>query len=377
MIKGTETKEKTDWQEKISGAWLQGMPGISRRKKWMLLELCGDVKSILLLKEKELLEILNYDELLRWQQYEKAKSPYQVWQELEESQISFVSCREDAFPDKLRQIPDPPFGIYYRGKLPDAEKPALAMVGARKNSDYGQCMAEHFAERMAQNGVSVISGMAVGIDSYSQRAALRAGGTSYAVLGCGADVVYPPSNRRLYEELLEKGGVLSEYPPKVQPLPKLFPQRNRIISALADAVLVVEAREKSGTLITVDMALEQGKEVYVVPGRCTDSLSRGCNKLLRQGAVAAIGPEDILEDMNWNCQIHAKKEKKPVLSEIAQNVYEVLDILPHTQDEILDKLYKNDKKYTISQLCQGLIELELAGIVQRTYGQYKLSKIKT
>lgn len=251
------------------------------------------------------------------------------------------------------------------------------MVGARKNSDYGQCMAEHFAERMAQNGVSVISGMAIGIDSYSQRAALRAGGASYAVLGCGADVVYPPSNRRLYEDLLEKGGVISEYPPKVQPLPKLFPQRNRIISALADAVLVVEAREKSGTLITVDMALEQGKEVYVVPGRCTDSLSRGCNKLLRQGAVAAIEPEDILEDMNWNCQIHAKKEKEPVLSEIGQNVYEVLDILPHTQDEILDKLYKNNKKYTIAQLCQGLIELELAGIVQRTYGQYKLSKIKT
>ena len=377
MTKIANNTKETDFQEKISAAWIQAIPGISRHKKLQLLESYGQAKNILLLKEKELLEVLNYEELLRWQQYEKQKSPYLVWQELEKKQISFVSYKEEEFPERLRQIPDPPFGIYYRGSFPKGGKPTIAIVGARKNSDYGQCMAEHFAEHLAKQGVSIISGMAIGIDSYSQRAALKAGGDSYAVLGCGVDVIYPPSNKRLYEELIEKGGVISEYPPGVQPLPKLFPPRNRIISAFADAVLVVEAREKSGTLITVDMALEQGKEVFVVPGRCTDYLSRGCNKLLRQGATAVIEPDDIVEDMLWNCQMEQKIQKEPVLSEIGKDLYEVLDILPHTQDEIMDKLYKKNKKYTISQLCQGLIELELAGIVQRTYGQYKLSRIKS
>lgn len=369
--------QQTDWQEKISAAWIQSIQGISRRKKLQLLSLCGQAKEVLLLKEKDFTQILNFDELSIWQQYEKQKSPYEVWLELEKRHISFVSYAEQEFPEKLRQIPDPPFGIYFRGKLPAQEKPALAIIGARKNSDYGRCMAEYFAKSMAAQGVSIISGMAIGVDSYGQKMALQAGGDSYAVLGCGIDVVYPPSNLKLYEELIEKGGVLSEYPPGVQPLPKLFPPRNRIISGLADAVLVVEAREKSGTLITVDMALEQGKEIFVVPGRCTDHLSRGCNKLLRQGALAAIEPQDIMEDMKWNCQIQEKVQKVSILSQIGQDLYEVLDVLPHTQDEILNKLYTKNKKYTISQVCQGLIELELAGIVQRTYGQYKLSRIKS
>ena len=196
------------------------------------------------------------------------------------------------------------------------------------------------------------------------------------MLGCGVDIIYPKSNEKLYRQLLEKGGVLSEYPPQMEPRPALFPPRNRLISALADVVLVVEAREKSGTLITVDMALEQGREVYTIPGRCTDSLSMGCNRLLRQGAAVAITPEDIIDDMFWD-NILRKPEKKAQnrqqakLSQTAQEVYAVLEELPIAQDMIAAKLRERKNTCTIPQICQGLVELELKGFIICQNRQYR------
>ena len=159
-------------------------------------------------------------------------------------------------------------------------------------------MARAFGGELAKAGVAVISGMARGIDGLGQQAALEQGGRTYAVLGCGADVCYPASNRKLYQEIVEKGGgILSVFPPGTPPVKGQFPERNRIVAGLADLVLVVEARQKSGTLITVDMALEQGKNVYAVPGRLTDRLSDGCNLLIRQGAGIALAPGDILAEL--------------------------------------------------------------------------------
>ena len=173
------------------------------------------------------------------------------------------------------------------------------MAGSRPaasaGTGYGREQARRFGRRIGARGISVISGMARGIDGIAQKAALDAGGRSYAVLGCGVDICYPEENRELYERLQQQGGVLSEYPPGMQPIAKLFPPRNRIISGLSDLVLVIEARKRSGTLITVDMALEQGREVYALPGRVSDSLSDGCNRLIRQGAGPATCPQDILE----------------------------------------------------------------------------------
>ena len=167
------------------------------------------------------------------------------------------------------------------GKLPDENRPTVSIVGARNSSEYGKYAAKLFGERLAAAGVQVISGMARGVDGISQQSAIYAGGDSYGVLGSGVDVCYPEDNRRLYDSLITNGGVISEYLPGTQPKPQYFPQRNRIISGLSDVVLVIEAREKSGTLITVDMALEQGREVFAVPGRICDSLSYGCNSLIR------------------------------------------------------------------------------------------------
>ena len=285
----------------------------------------------------------------------RKQDPERIRENLDRAGIRFSCFPEAGFPARLRTIPDPPFGLYCRGKLfeeasdrkadlddrgadmygrstelyreetgqcdrsaelrargaefhdrgqelfepgtgPEgAREPAAAIIGARLASGYGREQARRFSRRLSSRGITIISGMAMGIDGIAQKAALDAGGKTCAVLGCGVDICYPEENRDLYERLLKEGGLISEYPPGMPPQAKLFPQRNRIISGLSDLVLVIEARKQSGTLITVDMALEQGREVFALPGRVSDALSDGCNRLIRQGAGAATCPEDILE----------------------------------------------------------------------------------
>lgn len=218
-----------------------------------------------------------------------------------EAGIRMVERGERDYPARLLEIPDPPERLYVLGRLPEEKVPSVAIIGARECSEYGSYVAARLGECMGRNGIQVISGMARGIDGIGQTAALDVGGSSFAVLGSGVDVCYPARNRRLYERLRERGGVLSEYPPGTPALSRNFPPRNRIVSGLADAVVVVEAREKSGTLITVDMALEQGKEVYAVPGRVTDALSSGCNRLVKLGAAMLLDPEELAEELRGIC----------------------------------------------------------------------------
>lgn len=223
-----------------------------------------------------------------------------------------VERGERDYPARLLEIPDPPERLYVLGKLPEEKVPSVAIIGARECSEYGNYVAARLGECMGRNGIQVVSGMARGIDGIGQTAALDAGGSSFAVLGSGVDVCYPARNRRLYERLRERGGVLSEYPPGTPALSRNFPPRNRIVSGLADAVVVVEAREKSGTLITVDMALEQGKEVYAVPGRVTDALSSGCNRLVKLGAAMLLDPEELAEELRGICGRRAPAARERV-----------------------------------------------------------------
>lgn len=213
------------------------------------------------------------------------------------SGIGYVSRQHPDYPTRLAAIGNAPNGLFFKGSLPQNGRPAIAVVGSRKCSEYGRAVALRFAKELAAAGVDIISGMAAGIDGYAHRGALNAGGTTYAVLGCGADKCYPASNRDIYARIPQQGGVLSEYYPQTAALPINFPRRNRIISALSDGILVVEARHKSGTLITVDMGLEQGKDIYAVPGRIGDELSCGCNNLIRQGARLVTEPADILAEL--------------------------------------------------------------------------------
>lgn len=323
---------------------------------------------------------------------------------------------DPGYPKRLKQIPRPPAKIYVRGQLPGENEPAVAIIGARNCSDYGQDMAKWFAIELARKGVQIISGMARGIDGVSQWAALRAGGKSYGVLGCGTDICYPGENKPLYERLLREGGIISEFPPGTQPLSRNFPSRNRIISGLADIVLVIEAREKSGTLITVDYALSQGKDVFALPGRVGDYKSAGCNGLIHMGAFMALSPGDILEALglggresvlsmpaafnfardysnnkekeaqnrefkNNVKKLHSKKapdmpgtgeesppEKFCTLEEKELKIWEALSLEPKSLDNIYEHLETNE--FTLQELITHLMNMVLKNAVIITKGNY-------
>ena len=211
--------------------------------------------------------------------------------------IIYISRKSDRYPMRFEALPHMPDGIYVKGDIPDDDIPSVAIVGARMCSRYGRNTAFLFGKKLAERGVQVISGMALGIDGAAQEGALSGGGRTFAVLGCGVDICYPRSNHSLYEQIPNHGGILSELSPGTQPYAYNFPMRNRLISALADIVVVVEARKKSGSLITVDYALEQGKSVYAVPGRVGDALSDGCNYLIAQGAGIAWSVEALVEEL--------------------------------------------------------------------------------
>lgn len=375
---GGKTIDKEAFAQKVYACWLDTIYWISSQSKYRLLEAAEGIQEIYHMPEQQVQAVMGKRGCERFMQHRERFEPEAVWNYLARQGISYTYCQAADFPRRLTEIPDPPFGLFYKGRLPSDTMPAVAVIGARKCSEYGRCMAEQFAAGFAARGINVISGMAMGIDGISQSAALKAGGSSYAVLGSGVDIVYPRTNETLYAQLVRQGGVLSEYPPRLAPRPSLFPPRNRIISALSDVVLVVEAREQSGTLITVDMALEQGREVYTIPGRCTDSLSMGCNRLLRQGAMVATAPEDIIEDQRWESLLTKTPDSKAPakasaakLSAAAQEVYSALDMLPSTQDEIVTKLRAQKSICTIPQICQGLVELELKGLAACQNGQYQ------
>lgn len=307
--------------------------------------------------------------------------------------FSFITPFEKEYPDKLKNIPDAPAGLYVRGKVPVESEITVAVVGARDCSEYGRYVAEELGSFLGKSGVTVVSGMARGIDGISQWAALEAGGTSIGILGCGVDICYPARNRALFDRLSEQGTIISEYPPGTPPRPMNFPARNRIVSGLADAVVVIEARCRSGTLITVDMALEQGKEVFVVPGRVTDRLSDGCNRLIKQGAAIMLSPEELLEELrelkeqsrehiaaavpakgnknhkaryekdkeNQKEQKHQKERKQEEqISDLPpelRKVYQALDFYPQSVEQIMEHLsFETSQRQVAVQLIRLCME---------------------
>lgn len=210
--------------------------------------------------------------------------------------IDAITLADEEYPHKLRGIYDPPTVIYIKGAR-DFNRPLIAMVGSRKATSYGKWAAYHLSKELSQRGVGIISGLALGIDSASHRGAVENNGYTLGVLACGLDQCYPASNRGLGEQIIENGCLISEYSPKIAPLKHHFPARNRIISGLSDGVAVIEAAEKSGALITVDFALQQGKEVYALPGNINQPQSKGTNLLIRDGAKLLLGAEEIIEEL--------------------------------------------------------------------------------
>lgn len=378
-------------EERKYAYFLCSIPTIGGVRAGQLLTRFGTPRAVYEAEPEEWRECVCNSVAEAMEQQKKSGEWEREYERLTERQIRFVLQGEEGFPRKLAEIPDPPYGIFYRGRLPREEQPAVAVIGARECSEYGRYVAEELGQYLGKVGIQVISGMARGIDGISQQAALSAGGTSYGVLGCGVDICYPPQNRRLYEELLQKGGLLASYVPGTKPLPQYFPPRNRIVSGLSDALIVIEARQKSGTLITVDMALEQGRDVYAVPGRLTDRLSDGCNRLLTQGAGVFLSPESFAEEF-----LRAWEEKQGISSEGSggkkgrknkrakdgntakvklpkdslQKIFECLDPVPKTSESILQELWEKGEYTDISALQRGLMELELMGYVRQNSPGY-------
>ncbi len=276
----------------------------------------------------------------------------------EEIRIQYIRQEESGYPEKLKVYKGMPKGLYFLGRLPDKDRPSVAVVGARRSDSYGNETARTFAKELAAKGVQIISGMAWGIDGMAHEGALEAGGDTFAVLGCGVDICYPAGHRRLYERIMEKGGILSEQPPGMPPIAGHFPARNRIISGLSDLVLVVEAKEKSGSLITADFALDQGKDIFAVPGRVTDARSKGCLNLIRQGAGVADSPQAVLDALG----IFSGKNKEPekiLLAKEENIVYSWIRLQPVSLEELVRKT-----QMPVQKVLRILVELELKGCIR-------------
>ncbi|NBH13246.1 DNA-protecting protein DprA [Lachnospiraceae bacterium] len=318
------------------------------------------LKHLLLLTERE-------KERLKEAQRQTEKELKRQREYCAQNQIGLALWQDDSYPLRLKEIYNPPYGLFYRGRLPDKNLCTVGIVGARNCSFYGKTAAEKIGKELAAAGIAVISGLAAGIDGAAQRGAVHAGGYTLGVLGNGIDVCYPPQNRELYEQLLTKGCVVSEYPPGTTPLPGYFPQRNRIISGLSDCVLVVEAREKSGSLITADFALEQGKDVYALPGRISDALSQGTNRLIRQGAGIFLNVEDFLNEMHIFTKAGDNSSLKPKnsLENLERLVYSCLGFTPRSLEYLL-----TETNLSLGVLMENLETLQEKGCVSEVYKNY-------
>jgi DNA processing protein len=309
----------------------------------------------------------------------KAKDRFDVdryKQELNEKNIKIVTVEDKEYPEKLFHYNHKPYFLFYKGKLPDKDKPAVAMVGARNCSNYGRNIAKTIAGELSERGIQVISGMARGVDTYSHLGALTGESPTFAVLGCGVDICYPSENIELYNDILKNGGIISEYPIGAKSLPWHFPQRNRIISGLSDVVVVVEAKEKSGSLITVEWALEQGKDIMAVPGRISDVLSKGCNRLIRAGAEPVTDSADILNALNYDSRgyksLDSDSKNAEFKDEKMQEVYNVLSFEPQSVKEIIENC-----KQSYEIVSEKLLQLQLLGMVEQpTEGYYYIAGVK-
>lgn len=279
----------------------------------------------------------------------------------------------DAYPPMLAAVPSPPPLLYCRGLSVPAGPPALAIVGARRGTGAGRETAANLAAALGELGFTVVSGLALGIDAAAHAAALDAGGFTVAVLGCGADVIYPSSNRALYGRIPRQGCLVSEFPPGAPPRRQHFPRRNRIISGMSVGVVVVEAGLRSGSLVTARHALEQGREVFAVPGSVHSPVSRGCHRLIRDGATLVENVDDILNNLpDWALPATGKPAPRPVdrprLGRVParlRRVHEALEYAPLEVDRVVART-----GLEVPVVMAALVELELSGHARCESGAY-------
>ncbi len=298
---------------------------------------------------------------------------FSSWQDIEKQMriaeqkgINVISLDNPSYPEMLREIDDAPVVLYLKGEVQPHDKYAIAVVGSRKLTHYGASIAENISEELASMGFTIISGMARGIDSLSHKGALKVGGRTIAVLGSGIDIPYPPENKTLLDKVVHSGCVMSEFPPGTPPEKENFPRRNRLISGLSLGVLVIEASADSGALITARYAMEQGREVFAVPGNVTSSHSSGTNDLIKKGAILARNAEDIVEELAPVLKgfIRSRDKVKIEVTDEEKNLCSLLSGEPKQIDDI-----SRECGLPASKVLGILLGLELKGAVRQIIGK--------
>ncbi|MBU0599165.1 DNA-processing protein DprA [bacterium] len=345
---------------------LNKIPGLGPVRIKILLDYFKDVREILKADFKVLSKIPGIGEVIAINIC-KFRNKIEVEGELKKAQrdkAKIITLEDESYPEWLRNIFDPPVVLYVKGEIKKEEK-ALAVIGSRLATSYGKKVAFEMAKELSRQGFTIVSGLALGIDTCAHKGTLEEKGRTIAVLGCGLDIAYPSENRRLMEEIEERGALVSEFSYGTPPERGNFPRRNRIISGLSMGVLVVEAWAKSGSLITASFALEQGREVFAIPGRIFSKFSQGTHKLIKQGAKLVTSYEDILEEFGLVAgESRAKKDLKEELLPIERKIYNLMtDDSVHIDD--LTILAKED----IVNISRVLMQLELKGLIRQLMGQ--------
>lgn len=291
------------------------MPEIGPRRMGQLVQVFGDLGRAWHAPESELREAkLDSQALANLMQQRDQIDLDAEMRKIEQAGAHFVTRNEDTYPELLAGLPDAPAVLYIKGNLSDADSRALAIVGTRRATAYGRDVATTLARDLASQGVTIVSGMAHGIDAIAHRATMECGGRTLAVLGCGVDIVYPPDHRELADDITRHGALVSEFPIGVRPESRHFPRRNRLISGLSLGVLVVEAPEQSGALITATIAGEQGRDVFAVPGNVFSPMSRGTHRLIQDGAKLVMNADDVLNELNI---VHAGVQTRATTERLA------------------------------------------------------------
>jgi len=293
------------------------------------------------------------------------------YDKLSKYQAHMLIFTDEDYPATLRTISDPPPVLYIRGKLLPQDEKALAVVGTRKCTRYGKDVSAHLSEQLAQSGITIISGLAQGIDASAHEGALKGNGRTLAILGCGVDRIYPTQNTELAQKIIQRGALISEFPIGTPPLADNFPRRNRIISGLSLGVLVIEAPEKSGALITASVAAEQGREVFVIPGNITNNMAGGTNKLLQDGAKLVVSAKDVLDELRFEYALVQTRTKTETIHPSTDEESFILKFIRQEPTHIDDIIRQSGLN---SAEVMGLLTiLELKGLAQSAgYMQYSL-----
>lgn len=352
----------------ITLSWLNSANGISNGKIGQLIEYFKTPENIWnnYNSEKGNLTALR-PEIINYLAKSKDRFPELLEKRLKEENASIVTYFDENYPQKLKNIDGFPYVLYYKGNIEASEHVSIAVVGSRKATSYGKYAAEKLTRELSDLGVTIISGLAAGIDSVAHKTAIKHNTKTIGVIGCGIDKVYPQKNESLYEEIINShGAVVTEFPFGMEPMPANFPIRNRIISGLANGVLVIEAQEKSGTLITAGHAANQGKEIFAVPGNIDSLYSKGTNALIKDGAKLVTCIDDIIEEI-LELKSIINVNRKNYINSFNQNELKIINLLK-SGDKSIHEITENIDM-DISEVLGTLTILEMKGMIKQLPGK--------